>query len=123
MIVPKEIDLTIYQGASFYKEWELRDKEGNPIDMTGWSARMHIRRRKSSPDTMLELTTENGRLFINVQVDKTTYGIDLPPEDTETLTDKSGVYDLELVDLEGGVARVQEGIVTISLAVTRSIEV
>lgn len=119
MITPKNIPLTIYQGASFYKEWEIRDKEGNPLDMTGWSARMQIRKRKTSPEPMLDLTTENGRLFINVTSEKTTYGIELPPEDTEGLTEKSGVYDLELVDVSGGVARVQEGEVTVSLEVTR----
>jgi len=119
MITPKDIPLTIYQGASYYREWEIRDKDGNPLDMTGWSARMQIRKRVTSSDPMLDLTTENGRLFINVETEKTTYGIDLPPEDTEPLTEREGVYDLELVDPSGGVVRVQGGKVTIDPEVTR----
>lgn len=119
MITPKEIPLTIYQGASFYKEWELKDKEGNPISLTGCSAQMQIRKKIDSAESLLDLTTENGLLFISSTAEKTTYGIDIPPEDTQTLVEKKAVYDLEIVFADGGVARIQQGPIVVDMEVTR----
>lgn len=122
MLTPKTIDLTIYQGASFYKSWEIQDKDGNPIDLTGWSAYCQIRKRKISEETLLDLSTADGTLFIEVSADKTEYGFNLTQADTQVLNLKEAVYDINLVDPEGYVVRIQEGKITISLAVTRTWE-
>jgi len=118
MITPKEIDLKIYQGASFQKSWKIQDKEGNPVDLTGWSAFCHIRKKKASDDIILEATTENEKLFIE-QGEDTVYGFDLEPEDTQIFTMKDAVYDIKLVDPQGHAVRIQEGKISVSLAVTR----
>ena len=119
MITPEKKDLTIYQGVSFKKAWEIVDKEGNPIDLSGWSAFCHFRRRVKDEDIILELSTANGLLFIDQDSEKTVYGISLPPEQTRTLSMKAAVYDINLVDPEGDKVRIQEGTITISPAVTR----
>ncbi len=119
MITPHKIDITIYQGANYYKAWELRDSDGDPIDLSGWSAEAHIRAKVKSPDIILLCDTDNGKLFIDQTVEYTRIGFDLDEDDTKLLTMKDAVYDIKLIDSTGAVARIQEGIITISPAVTR----
>ena len=56
---------------------------------------MQIRSTVESSSTMMELTTENGRLVNNV--DNGTITVTLTSSETDTFT-SSGVYDLELVE-------------------------
>lgn len=116
---PKRIDIEIYQGATFHKGWDIRDSEGDPVDLSGWDVYCHIRRRINDADVLLDLSTENDKMFVSQTVEQTVYGFNLGPEDTQTLTQKDAVYDIKLVDPTGDTFRVQEGKVTIHKAVTR----
>lgn len=119
MITPKTINLTVYQGATFQKTWAIASEEtGDAYSLISWTARMQIRAKKKDTDFLLELTTENGGVTIENGVDETTYTLYISPADTAALA-TGGVYDLELIDTQGEVIRVQEGSVTLSTEVTR----
>lgn len=112
-----ELDLVIEQGATFQKKLIWQDASGNPIDITGYIARMHIREELDSATILVELTTVNGRISLggsNGEID-----LLISASDTEALTFSSAVYDLELEDTGGIVTRLVEGKVRLSLEVTR----
>lgn len=120
-------NFTCEQGATFTRLIELEepdliaDPTGNtfvPIDISGYTARMHIRRTLESSTPMISLTTENNRLVINPGDADNQVVITLTDEETSTLT-TSGVYDLEIESPDGVVSRVLQGAVTLSLEVTR----
>ena len=122
MIEPINIDLTIYQGATFRRKWSVtRTSDNSPYSMTSWTARMQIRAKKKDDTFLLELTTtetDDGVITLENTIDESTITIYISPATTAALT-SGGVYDLELVDTGGDVVRIMEGKVTLSLEVTR----
>ena len=120
MLEPIEVDLTIYQGATFKKSWSMVEKgTENPIDLSGYTARMHIRGKLKDVEPILELTTENGGITIVVAAESTSLDLYISPLDTAAITATKGVYDLELIDIAGDVYRLLSGDVAVSKEVTR----
>jgi len=120
MLTPLTIDLLIYQGATFHRSWKLVESgTTTPMDLTGYSARMQIREKLKSEDVILELTTANSRIAIDITSTDTTLSLYIAPEDTAAIQITRGVYDLELVDTAGDVFRLMQGAVTVSKEVTR----
>lgn len=89
-------DFTIEQGSSFKLILVYKDADGNPIDLTGWCAR-------------LIWTTNNNinQTFISTNVDYSTYKFTIdaalgkltlliPPDTTNSFTFNTAKYDLEL---------------------------
>ena len=118
--MPK-LKLTIEQGATFRKvlTWKVGDPP-EPVDLTGCSARMHIREDVESPDPLLVLSTENGRIHLGET--EGTVALYLPPTVTSTITWSSAVYDLEVVlpaSPEPDVRRLVHGTITVTSEVTR----
>lgn len=109
------LDLQIEQGATFSIVFLYQDENGDAIDMTGMTARMQLRRTYNSPTALLSLTTENGRIAINVSEGSIT--LNISATDTASLTG-SGVYDLELV-AGTTVNRILEGSYSICAEVTK----
>jgi len=113
-----EADIVIFQGATlnqtlFYEVGE----PPTPVDLSGYSAKMHIRSKPESKALILELSTDNGRIVLN----EATGSIRLlvSASDTENLSvcDKA-VYDLEITT--GSITtRILQGNVIISPSVTR----
>ena len=58
------ITLQMEQGATFSKVFTCRDAAGVLVDLTGYTARMQVRATYASPTTLLDLTTENGKLVL-----------------------------------------------------------
>lgn len=67
-----------------------------PMSLATVTARMQVRSKLTSTETLLELTTANSMIQIN-DVNKT-ITISIPAATTELLNFKSAVYSLELVD-------------------------
>lgn len=87
-----------------------------PTDLTGMTARMHIRESVLDSHYVVELTTENGGIVI----DDPTSGrflINLKPESTRLL-DRNMVWDLEFVDSLGNVKTYIGGQVLVRREVT-----
>ena len=119
MIKPAELDLEIFQGATFRKR--LRWTTGNPpiaVPLTDWVIRMQIRPKVKSEEMIIELTTENGRIIISNPEDGE-FELLITPEDTAALSFNSAVYDLELENLDGEVVRLLKGMVSLDPEVTR----
>jgi len=108
-------DITCEQGATFSRTLTVKDSNGNARDLSGYTARMQVRRTTSSSTTLVELTTENGRISLNSDGE---ISLSLSATETAALTDE-GVYDLEIEDSSGNVERVVEGSFNLDLEVTR----
>lgn len=110
-------DLVIEQGATFYQPLRWKDSDGNPIDLTNYTARMQIRRNHESDVVLLSLTTENSRIELGGSLG--TINLIITAADTKDLNFSEAVYDLELIDGNGKVTRLLQGAVTLSPEVTR----
>lgn len=126
-----EIDLLITQGADNTYAFAYSLDDGTtvtPVDLSGWSARMQIR-RKVGGAIWHELADTNG---ITLGPDGS-ITVDIPHTVTEDpawdgyskVVDGEpqplGVYDLELIDPAGEVTRFIQGAVTVSPDVTREV--
>jgi hypothetical protein len=110
-------DLKIEQGATFRRVFTWRDSNGALVNLTGYTARMQIRRRKSSTDVEHSATTSNGGIALGGALGTVT--VTIPANVTEDFAFNSGVYDLELVASDNVVTRFVEGAVEVSKEVTR----
>jgi hypothetical protein len=114
------LDIVIEQGTTFKKHLEWVDDQVPPvaIDITGYTARMHLREELEDPDPpIIELTDGNGRITLGGVTG--TIDLFIDDADTEALTIESGVYDLEVEAPGGDVTRLLEGKFKLSLEVTR----
>lgn len=114
---PIKRNLTVYQGASFTDQvfWKTGDPV-QPVDMTGATARMQIRKTVKSTEVLFELTTENSRVTLGPEG---SILLSIDPETTAGFDWGSGVYDLEIRFANGFVRRFMEGTVIVSAEVTR----
>lgn len=109
-------DIYIEQGATFRLNLLWKDSLGNPVNLTGYSARMQVRRAYNNPYTLLSLTSSDGTITLGGSLG--TIVVDGPALLTEEMSSRVGVYDLELESADGTVTRLLEGKVTISPEVT-----
>jgi len=104
-----KLDLVIRKGAKFDKTIVYKDSNKNPIDLTGYSAKMQIKANSWS-SSILELSTSNGSLVLGgpagtiqmILLDSATAGLSYSG---------TGVYELNLVDPSGYTKKLIEGIV------------
>jgi hypothetical protein len=61
---PATINFRLYPHATFSETQTLLDSEHQPVDLSGRTARMHIRRDRDDADPVFELTTENGGITL-----------------------------------------------------------
>lgn len=125
---PATHDIEVFQGAYWSQTLLWKDGDGNPVDLTGYTARMQVRRTFEDPTPEIELTTENGRITLGLVEDPPgtpLYNILLEIEAgaTEdlaaTVSDRRWRYDLELVPPGGQVRRLLQGKCKVALEVTR----
>jgi hypothetical protein len=88
------------------------------MDLTGYTARMQVRRTIENTSKMFDLTTANGSLDVTFQDQSNVIRIYLPAEVTASVS-TSGVYDLELINQGGEISRLVEGNFIVVPEVTR----
>ena len=121
-------NLTIEQGATWRDSYTLLQPAPTgtpiadmlPVDLTGHSAKMHVRPDYASATVLLDLSTDNGGIVITPA--SGTIALYVSAADTAALTfvDAPAVYDLELLPpLAGEVVRLLKGTVTLSPEVTK----
>ena len=110
-------NIYIEQGATWSLPLRWQDADELPIDLTSFTARMHLRKKITDTEPSMTLTTENGRISLGGA--DGTITLFIAADDTSTLLMKTGVYDLELMSPGGVVTRLLEGGVTVSHEVTR----
>lgn len=125
-------ELVIEQGATFllafawHHPGEVEGVPGEPHDLTGFSVRMQIRKKRGAP-IIVDASTDNGKITIGVPLgggtpDPTNGRITviLTDEDTDLLTVTTCAYDLEAEDpVSGFVYRLLEGGVTVKPNITQ----
>lgn len=101
-ILPGELNLVIQRGSTFDHIFEYCNADEytgeatTPINLTGYTGRMHIRATAGAPDPPeLELTTANGKLVIGGTAG--TVRVILSETDNLSIAFDEGVYDIELV--------------------------
>lgn len=106
------------QGATWRVGLTIRDEDASSLDLTGYSARMHVRESLDSLVPLLILTSEpGGGITLNGPAGQLT--LRLTDEQTAALPWRYGLYDLELESPDGDVTRILAGEITVSREVTR----
>lgn len=109
--------LTAQQNADFDTVITYKDANGNPINLTGYTAQMQVRISYSESTAAVSLTNGSG---ITLGGSAGTVTIHIPATTTATLqAPKIYVYDVRLVSSGGNVYRILEGDFYVSPAVTR----
>jgi hypothetical protein len=108
-------NFTLDQGSTWTLQIVYKDSNGNPINLTGYTAEMQVRRKFDSDTAVLTLSTSNG----GITIVGATGTLNLIATDEQAAIDPGlYVYDLELST--GGVrTRLIQGTVTVSGEVTR----
>lgn len=112
-----EYNFKINQGASVLKPFVWKDKNGVPVDLTGYLVRMQVRQSASSDEILFEATTANGRFVLGP--DPGMFTLTLTAEQTSLIEWRRGKYDIELVSSSGFVTRLLYGVIEVSREVTR----
>lgn len=110
--------LTIPQGGIWRRAWPIIDADtGEPVDITGATARAQVRAFPSAAETLYEWTILNG----GVEIDTVNSWVILntPAAVSAVWTWTHGYYDILLTELGGNVVRVVQGTITVDLGVTR----
>ena len=110
-------DFQFDQGTDYNIPIRLSDAEGEALNLSGFKARMQIRRFSWSPELIDDLSSENGRIDIDQENGLMT--LHFSNEKTSSFPIADLVYDLELTSSEGRVSRIMQGAVEISAEVTR----
>lgn len=115
----ERVDITQDQGATLARRfiWKTNTATPTPVDLTSFTARMHIRTGIAADTTIAELTTENSGIVLggaNGYVD-----LHMTADQTSALEPATYRYDLELVGPDGFVTRLAEGKIKIRPEVTR----
>ncbi len=135
VVSPARINIRIYMGATYPKDWTWLDSDKQPVDLTNWTARMQIRPEVNSDQVLMEILSSGPpEQFLPiggyVEQDPTNgkYGIYLSDAITEEIDwfdlSPNPVYDYELINPAGDyVRRIMQGTVRASRDVTRPIPV
>jgi len=108
-------DFHVDQGSTWNRQLIWNDADNNPVDLTGFTARMQIRRDVQATGIDLALTTENGGISIDIP----TATITLSATAAQTaLLGGTYYYDLEMVSGDE-VTRLLQGKFILDREVTR----
>lgn len=107
---------TLDQGATYNLVVIYKDANDTPINLTGYSAYMQLRKNYDSTVADLTLTTANGGISINGPIGEIT--ITATATQTTTLLSDYYLYDLELV-YDSTTTRLLQGQITVNSEVTR----
>ena len=120
-------NITLEQGTTFYRLIDVMEPTVldpdvyEAFDLTGYTARMQIRRTIDSDTSMVSLTspTVSGNGITVMDGANNAISINIT-DATTSLVDSSGLYDLEIIKTSTGqVSRLLQGTVTLSREVTK----
>lgn len=104
------------QGATFKRRIVLKDSEGLPLNLTGYTAKMEVRKAPGYEPALFSLTTdEDGGLTI----DAASGSVEIEIDDDTTATASPGNYRYDLkIEADGKSTRVLEGRFDVTPGVT-----
>lgn len=112
---PAQVDLALPQGQT----WDtsiLWESDGDPVDLTGWSARMMLRASADAPSPTVSLSTATNTL---TAASNGVIGLSYSAISSAAITASTYLYDLEVVNPSGTVRRLMEGRAVVSREITR----
>lgn len=105
----QKTNITIDQGTTFTYNFTVSDTNGDPVDLSGYTANSQMRKSYSSSNaTTFTCATSTGQVTISLTANQ-----------TANVVAGRYVYDVELTAANGAVTRHVEGIVTVTPQVTR----
>lgn len=112
-------DITCDQGSTLRRVITWKNPDLTLVDLTGYTARMHVRTAVDATDVVLECTTENGRILLGGALGTVTILVEATA--MEAIDAGSYKYDLELIDASATpeVTRLVEGKFKVVAEVTR----
>lgn len=97
-----------YRGDTWLRSWVIKDATGAPVDLTGASARLHVRPQEgtdTADDLILAATVGDG-LTITASAGR----VDLRVEAADMVLDPETYrFELELTDGDGVVRTIEQG--------------
>lgn len=110
-------NITCEQGATFRRELIWREASGDPVDLTGYTARMTCRPYLGADEVWFTLSSTSDGIDLLDRVNGK-FALEMTATDTAELTPGTGVYDLELESSMGDVTRLMQGTFTVVGEVT-----
>ena len=111
---------TIDKGSTFSLTLTYKDASGDPVNLTGWTARMQIRETPSSASTVLTSTGGSPTITIsNTNFATGVIAVTISATNTASISVPVAYYDIEVESAAGLVRRVLQGRLSISPEVTR----
>jgi hypothetical protein len=104
-------NLVIDQGTTYTTDLNLTDENGDPLNLTGYSANSQIRKHYTSSNSVVFSTSINATAGVIT--------LSLTANQTTNMVGGRYVYDVELTDASNSISRIVEGIVTVTPQVTR----
>lgn len=125
MALSNTYNLEVKQGDDFTVQFTIQTSVPEPLDLTGYTARLMVRKSYGTASVLITATTENGGLVIDTpatdgvifwNVTSASTAAIRFVGDNETL---DCVYDLEIVSSTGAVITPARGTITLYREVTR----
>ena len=112
-----KVNMYVPQGVTYgHKFIYLQESDDSIISLVGYTARLQIRDKVTSTETLFETTTGD---YITITGPAGEVYLEIPAATTAAWTWTKGVYDLEIISGTGKVSRIAEGSVKVSPEVTR----
>jgi len=113
-------DLEIMQGADLSLLVTYTDDDGEPFDLTGWTARMQVRGSYNDTSAAIDIsTTPNDQGRIDIDLPTGTLAVAIVAAATATVTRERNVWDLFVYGPAGQVETLVRGEATLLRRVTR----
>ena len=114
MIAPGKYDLTCYQGSTFDKQFTVT-QSGTPVNWTGYTGKMQVRRYKDQNSTRLLALTNGAGISLGGTAG--TISLSITAAQSTSLTPGNYYYDIELTS-GSNVVRILNGKFILDAAVT-----
>jgi len=113
MIGPYELDITVFQGATFYLPFTLTDSDNEPVSLTGATIRAKVRNDVDDAASIIDfvgtvVSGEDGEGEITATA-AATAAIVLPASPAKKRPLTTYLWDMEVLFSDGYVQRVFEG--------------
>jgi hypothetical protein len=102
-------NLTLNKGSS-YKIIYLVSKDGNSVNLTGYSLRGQIKSSASSNVVLLDMTSAN--LLLKIDNENSAIIMNLPESFTRRVSSNIAVYNIELLNSNSETSKIVTGIIT-----------
>lgn len=109
-------NLTINKGSGYKITFSL-SKDGDPVDLTGYSLRGQVRPSASSSTVLLNMTSAN--LLLKIDNANSSIIMNLPESFTRRVPGTYGVYDIELLNPVSDASKIVTGLITFVPEVTQ----